>query len=327
MTKSLNNSNNASSESDAHALVTVITPFYHNASTIFQTLDSLLSQTYSPIEYILVNDGSNDFDSVAIASYIEKNKTESLFECKILENETNLGTVKALNHALSAANGKYIFSLAADDTFFDERVIEDWVAAFLETGADVLTARRAVYDENLENYLFSAPNEKEIECFALESPRKQLQRMSGANMAFGACTAYSARCYELVGGKLDEKYRLIEDYPFNLKLLRAGVPIRFFDRTVIRYRWGGLSNFNNVNDSYLKDSDRIFWQESFPFAPNKIVALYFYSYWKLRLKAVRDEARYRERFNVAESRKGKAKYRFLMLLKHPFYMLNKFFSK
>lgn len=326
MTKSSQKPNKDSSASDANTLVTVITPFYHNASTIFRTLDSLLSQTYAPIEYILVNDGSDDFDAEAIAAYIEKNKTERLVQYKILENETNQGTVKALNHALSVANGAYIFSLAADDAFFDERVIEDWVAAFLETGADVLTARRAVYDENLETFLFSAPNEKEIECFALESPQKQLQKMSGANMAFGACTAYSARCYEIVGGKLDERYRLIEDYPFNLKLLRAGVPIRFFDRTVIRYRWGGLSNFNNVNEAYLKDSDRIFRQESYPFAPNKMVALRSYYHWKFRLKAVRDEANYRKRFDVAAGGKGKAKYRFLMLLKHPFYMLKKYFS-
>ncbi len=308
-------------------LVTVITPYYFNASTIYQTLDSLLSQTYPRIQYILVNDGSTDFDAAALRAYIEENASDNICEFMLLENEKNEGTVKALNKGLSAAKGAYVFSIAADDVFFDERVIEDWVDEFIKTGADILTARRAVFDESLESLLFSAPNEKEIECFRLSSPKKQLQKMSGANMAFGACTAYSARCYELVGGKFDEKYRLIEDYPFNLKLLRAGVPIRFFDRTVIRYRWGGVSNFDHVNDFYLKESDRIFWEESYPFAPCKIGARLSYLRWKTKLNAARDEAKYRKRFGAEKGGSAKLKYRIVMLCKHPFYMLHKFFCK
>ena len=309
-----------------HPLITVITPYYNNESTVLLALDSLFLQTYDNIQFLFIDDGSASFDRDAITRYIEAHKKENIREYTVLQNGENLGTVKTINHGLEAAKGEYIFLLAADDCYCDERVLSDWVAEFLRTGADVITAKRAVYDQDLETFLYYAPTKKQIRSIKEKAPTELLECLTGENYIFGACTAYSRKSYDYVGGKLDERFRLIDDHPFHLKLLHAGVPILFFDREVIRYRMGGVSNYNRIDKSYFAEADSIFELVALPLSKRKCHARYAYRCWKYRIIARRDAARLRLRFRTNEKKSGKALYLFLMLLRHPLFMINKLFN-
>ena len=56
-------------------LITVVTPSYHNASTIYDTIDSVLNQSYKKIQYIVTDDCTPDFDKEEIKNYILDRKS------------------------------------------------------------------------------------------------------------------------------------------------------------------------------------------------------------------------------------------------------------
>lgn len=260
-------------------LITVVTPSYNNAATIFNTIDSVLSQSYPSIQYIISDDHSANFCRNEIENYITDNNRGNVVEFLVLQTDKNGGISRNLNYALSHAKGQYIFNLAADDTFYDDRIIEEWVQEFEKSGAQVITALRAVCDKDLENILYIAPSAKEIDIIKNSTPSELFEAMSGHNMIFGCCTARTRQSYELIDG-YDEQYPQIEDYPSNMRLLRKNIPILFWNRIVINYRIGGISSSERINNAYLEMSDKIFNNEILPYSNNKKRAKKQYKLWR-----------------------------------------------
>ena len=304
-------------------LVTIITPYYNNSSTIQLALRSIFSQTYDQIQHILIDDGSVDFDLSSIQKFIDENKKSNIVESVILQTGKNSGIIKAWNMALPHIKGEYVFSLAADDCFFDKNVIADWVEEFLKTKALVLTAIRAVYDPKLQVFQHIAPGENEIHAIKTFSNQQLINKLAGSNFIFGCCTAFHRDCYKIIGGHLNERYRLVEDYPMVLNLLRNNVHITFFDRVVIKYRLGGISNIGNIDRSYIKEADAIFYNECYPYVTDKKNAKEQYKIWRNRAIIAHDIKIIRKFFNANENKFGLFLYRIVMIIRHPIYMLNK----
>ena len=90
-------------------LVSVIIPVYNVEKYLPQCLDSVLSQTFSDMEILCVNDGSTDSSPQILADYQKKDR-----RIRILEQE-NAGLSAARNKGLENASGKYIYYLDSDD--------------------------------------------------------------------------------------------------------------------------------------------------------------------------------------------------------------------
>ncbi len=296
-------------------LVTIITPSYRSTGTIKETVDSVLKQSYPAVQFIVIDDGTEGFVADDLISYIDENKKSNLVDFTVIGNEKNLGTVKTLNRGLSLTKGKYVYTLAADDCFYDDDVLLDWTNEFIRINADTITTKRAVYDENMLKQKYVAPIPKQIELIEKSAPKELFESMTGYNFIFGCCTAHSKSCLDRYGG-FDERYRLIEDYPLNLKLLRNGEKIRFFDRITIKYRLGGVSNANKITKSYATESDSIFKNEVLPLTADKRNAKKSYKLWKRRSSYLSEKAVYREKYKPDFSRCGRIKYRFVMLVRH-----------
>ena len=112
-------------------LITVLTLNYNNPF-LYESIDSVLRQSYSDIQYIIFDDHSQkvDFDIGAVKKYIQDNNKGNIKEIIVKQNEKNLGIIKNLNRALKHVRGNYIFHLAGDDTFYDSNVLTEWVAYF-----------------------------------------------------------------------------------------------------------------------------------------------------------------------------------------------------
>jgi glycosyltransferase involved in cell wall biosynthesis len=90
-------------------LVSIIVPCFNSAAFIRDTLDSVLNQTYSNWECIVVNDGSTDNSEKIVDQYILKDKR---FKCI---HQVNQGLSSARNTGIINANGEYLNFLDSDD--------------------------------------------------------------------------------------------------------------------------------------------------------------------------------------------------------------------
>lgn len=259
-------------------LVTVITLAYHSLH-LKETIDSVLMQTYSRIQYLIIDDSSSEFSVTEIEEYIENNKKGNIEEFSVYQNPVNLGTVKSYNTVLQNAKGKYIFNLAGDDLFYDEFVLEEWVYEFLKRGSGVMTAYRAVYDKKMEQCKGLLPTQEQVSVILQNNTERLFEELSKGNFIFGCCTARSSDNIKKYG-TCSEKYRLIDDYPVNLSLTRKGEAIDFWKRVVIKYRSGGMSSPVNFNDRYEKDSDLIFRDEIIKYTKHPFKRWIEYHQWK-----------------------------------------------
>ena len=71
-------------------LVTVIMPVYNGEAYIREAIDSILGQTFSDFELLILNDGSSDRSAAIVKAYQDP-------RIRLIENPTNLGLVPTLN--------------------------------------------------------------------------------------------------------------------------------------------------------------------------------------------------------------------------------------
>lgn len=110
-------------------MLSIIVPIYNSLKYIHRCLDSLILQTYSNIEIILINDGSTDGCVDVCHKYVLRDNRINVF------SQPNSGVSSARNYGLSLAKGKYIMFLDSDDYMFPE-MCETMVNAIETIGAD-----------------------------------------------------------------------------------------------------------------------------------------------------------------------------------------------
>jgi glycosyltransferase involved in cell wall biosynthesis len=98
-------------------LVSIITPSYNSAKFIIQSIESVISQTYSNWEMIIVDDCSQDNSIKIIKEFQEKNN-----RIKLIESKVNQRPARARNRAIKYANGRYIAFLDSDDIWLPNKL-------------------------------------------------------------------------------------------------------------------------------------------------------------------------------------------------------------
>ena len=96
-------------------LVSVLMPVYNAEKYLKESIESILNQTYTNFEFLIINDGSTDRSEKVILSYIDE-------RIKYFKNEKNLKIVKTLNRGLKICQGKYIIRMDADDISLPRRI-------------------------------------------------------------------------------------------------------------------------------------------------------------------------------------------------------------
>lgn len=95
--------------------VTVLMPVYNGEKHLSEAIDSILQQTFTDFDFLIIDDGSND-QSVSI---IERYKDKRIL---LLRNNRNRGLVETLNKGLDIAKGQYIARMDCDDISYPERL-------------------------------------------------------------------------------------------------------------------------------------------------------------------------------------------------------------
>lgn len=103
---------------DNQPLISIICLCHNQKAFVGEAIRSVLSQTYSNIELIVVDDGSTDGSQQEIETLI------SGTEIPFISLETNIGNCAAFNHGYRLSKGDYLIDLAADDILLPKRVEE-----------------------------------------------------------------------------------------------------------------------------------------------------------------------------------------------------------
>lgn len=95
--------------------VSILMPCYNASNYLSEAIGSILNQTYSDFELILINDGSTDNTELIVSSFNDN-------RIKYINNTNNLGLINSLNIGINASRGLFIARMDADDIAHPKRL-------------------------------------------------------------------------------------------------------------------------------------------------------------------------------------------------------------
>ncbi len=211
-------------------MITIITASFNNSSTLPQTIDSLLSQSFKNIEYLIIDGNSTDGTKEIISSYSSKIS-------KYL-SEKDSGIYDALNKGIALATGDIIGFLHADDTYASPEILEKVSAAFAQS-PDIW----AVYGDL--QFVSQYDTSKIIRKWKSKPFQKSL--LAKGWMPAHPTLFLRREVYEKYG-PFDTRYRIAADYDFILRIFsQPSFSALYIPEVFINMRMGGASTGNLKN--------------------------------------------------------------------------------
>ncbi len=126
-------------------LVSVVIPVYNVENYLEECIQSVLNQTYTNLDIVLVNDGSTDASAEICDRFAEIDDRARVFHTE------NRGAALAKNVGVTQALGEYVLFVDSDD-IAEKRMVETLYRQVEETGADIVIGNYFLYDENDGQY-------------------------------------------------------------------------------------------------------------------------------------------------------------------------------
>lgn len=223
-------------------MVSLVMAVYNGETYLSETLDCMLSQTYSDLEIIVVNDGSTDSTQRILNSIKDK-------RVKVIILEKNAGAAAALNIGIGKSNGEWIAIHDADDISLPNRIQEQIVylsnhpklvaaGSFIECFTDKDINGMNISIKNLQNYKNSIKTSDQVKA----------ELFKGCPITHGSL--FMSKEAFLRAGRYNPKYRIAYDYDLYMRLSAIG-PIGNTPKILYRYRISAdsLSNINVIETS------------------------------------------------------------------------------
>lgn len=206
-------------------LVSVIIPCFNLAKYLPEAIESVLMQTYRPLEIIVVDDGSTDDTSDVARRYGDRG-------VKLIRQE-NKGLAAARNAGLKVASGEYLALLDADDTFLPEKMQRQ--VEYMESHSDCGVCYCGIY-----HYREEKPGELlnlKYDYYSGEAAKRALLRKNFINPLSVVLRASAVKSI----GWFNEGYRNTEDWEYWVRLAFAGVQFDYLPQPLARYRMRATS--------------------------------------------------------------------------------------
>lgn len=209
--------------------ISIITVCLNNRTTIRDTIDSVLAQSHTDLEYLIIDGGSGDGTLEIVEQYRQH-------VAKIV-SEPDAGIYDAMNKGIALATGDLIGMLNADDTYADNAVLADVAAIFSDPAVD------ACYGDLV--YVASRNPEQVVRYW--RAGELDLKRLYQGWVPPHPSFFLRTEAYRQYGGYL-ASFRLAGDYELLLRmLLRHTLGCAYIPRVLVRMRTGGASNRNLGN--------------------------------------------------------------------------------
>ena len=208
--------------------VSVIMPVYNKGNHVKKAVESVLCQTFTDFELIIIDDGSTD-QSPAICDHFAQ------IDSRIcVKHILNGGVSHARNVALDLAEGEYISFIDADD-YIDSSYLESLVNAMQSSNADlVISGFRKIYEKQSKILCFIPPYSglRLFDEVIADFAEVQLQR---ALYSVICSKLFKRRIIEKYHARFDESIKLAEDLAFNATIYGKISTIYFLQETYYSY--------------------------------------------------------------------------------------------
>lgn len=189
--------------------VSVVMAVYNGAAFVREAIDSILHQTFSDFEFIIIDDGSSDDTPDVLQDYARADARVIL-----LRNEHNLGLTRSLNRALHTTRGDYIARQDADDISLPARLETE--VAVLESRPDViLVSGNLEYRDESGRWLGRTQLE--------DDPRVIAWKLLFYNHVAAHSLVMFRRTPVMASGGYAEEYRYSQDYELWVRLAQEGL--------------------------------------------------------------------------------------------------------
>ena len=204
--------------------ISIITSVYNNKETISETIESVLSQTYDDLEYIIIDAASTDGTVDIIKQYQDKIST--------FVSEPDDGIFDGLNKGIALATGDVVGFLHSDDLYQHNKVIEMVAEAFKNYPVD------SVFGDL--TYVNNKDTSKVIRYWKSGdfSPKKLRRGWMPPHPTFFV----KRHVYER-SGVFDTSFKIAADYDIILRLLgKHNITTHYIPEVLVKMRVGGESN-------------------------------------------------------------------------------------
>ena len=224
--------------------ISIIVPLYNSEKYIHETVMSVINQTYTNWELIIVDDCSSD-NSVNIVKELMKNDNR----IKLIDNiNRNSGPAKARNIGIEHASGEYISFLDADDVWLKDKLQKQ--IAYMKSIDSLFSCTNIQEIDNNSN-LISSKKRKIYNLIFNILPNFRLNTLLITNQI---CTSTVMLKRSILNEQLfDEDRKLVEDYHLWLRLFFSK-KIEKVDRLKARYT---LYRIHESNDSIDPDKQKL----------------------------------------------------------------------
>jgi glycosyltransferase involved in cell wall biosynthesis len=201
-------------------MITVLMAVHNGEKYLKEAVDSILVQTYSDLEFIIIDDASTDKTKDILNSFIDK-------RIRIINNDQNIGLTKSLNKGLLESKGEYIARMDADDISLPERL--EMQKKFLDANKDVvcLGGMTEIVDNN---------NNRTGQKRVLTNADEIRFRLVLANQIAHPASMFRKDVIKSVGN-YNEHFKYVQDFELWSRLSSLGYKISNLDRILIKYRF------------------------------------------------------------------------------------------
>ena len=222
--------------------ISIITIAYNSAETIEATIQSVISQDYTDVEYIIIDGASKDATMDVVDRYRD--------QIAVVVSEPDQGIYDAMNKGVARATGEIVGILNSDDFYADNTVLSNVVARFNESGAEAVYAD-LVYVER--------DNPDKVIRYWKSKPYKPGMFRKGWMPAHPTFFLKN-ECYR-THGTYSTELRSAADYELMLRMLeKHKISAVHLPRVLTKMRVGGQSNVSLKNRIRANKEDRRAWK-------------------------------------------------------------------